>query len=60
MLLGDQPQEGEDVGLRPDAAAYLRHELNAEPFTEATLRLVEELIRFLRREDAAGTALRRP
>lgn len=53
LLLGDQPQEGEDVGLRPDAAAYLRHELNAEPFTEATLRLVEELIRFLRREDVA-------
>jgi len=53
MLLGDQPQEGEDVGLRPDSAAYLRHELNAEPFTEATLRLVEELIRFLRREDVA-------
>ena len=53
LLLGDQPQEGEDVGLRPDSAAYLRHELNAEPFTEATLRLVEELIRFLRREDVA-------
>ena len=53
LLLGDQPQEGEAVGLRPDSAAYLRHELNAEPFTEATLRLVEELIRFLRREDVA-------
>jgi superfamily II DNA or RNA helicase len=53
LLLGDQPQEGEDVGLRPDSAVYLRHELNAEPFTEATLRLVEELIRFLRHEDVA-------
>ena len=27
LLLGDQPQEGEDIGLRPDSAAYLRHEL---------------------------------
>jgi superfamily II DNA or RNA helicase len=53
LLLGDKPLEGEDIGLRPDSAAYLRHELNAEPFTEATLRLVEELIRFLRRGDVA-------
>jgi phosphatidylserine/phosphatidylglycerophosphate/cardiolipin synthase-like enzyme len=53
LLLGDKPLEGEDIGLRPHSAAYLRHELNAEPFTEATLRLVEELIRFLRREDVA-------
>ena len=51
LLLGDKPLEGEDIGLRPDSAAYLRHELNAEPFTEATLRLVEDLIRFLRRDD---------
>src|SRR5262245_51700771 len=53
LLLGDKPLEGEDIGLRPDSAAYLRHELNAEPFTAATLRLVEELIRFLRRDDVA-------
>jgi len=53
LLLGDKPLEGEDIELRPDSAAYLRHELNAEPFTEATLRLVEELIRFLCREDVA-------
>ena len=53
LLVGDKPLEGEDIGLRPDSAAYLRHELNAEPFTEATLRLVEELIRFLRRDDVA-------
>ncbi len=51
LLLGDNPLEGEDVGLRPDSSAYLCHELNAEPFTEATLRLVEDLIRFLRREN---------
>jgi superfamily II DNA or RNA helicase len=53
LLLGDKPLEGEDIGLRPDSAAYLRHELNTEPFTDATLRLVEELIRFLRRDDVA-------
>lgn len=51
LLMGDKPDTGEDVGLRPDSAAYLRHELNAEPFTESTLRLVEDLIRFLRRDD---------
>ena len=51
LLLGDKPLEGEDIGLRPDSAAYLRHELNAEPFTASTLRLVEYLIRFLRRND---------
>lgn len=55
LLLGDKPLEAEDIGLRPDSAAYLRHELNAEPFTEPTLHLVEELIRFLRRD---GTAVR--
>lgn len=51
LLLGDKPLEGEDIGLRPDSAAYLRHELNAEAFTSSTLRLVEDLIRFLRRDD---------
>jgi superfamily II DNA or RNA helicase len=51
LLLGDQPDTGADIGLRPNSAAYLRHELNAEPFTEATLRLVEDLVRFLRRDD---------
>jgi SNF2 family DNA or RNA helicase len=51
LLLGDKPLEGEKIGLRPDSAAYLRHELNAEPFNETTLRLVEDLVRFLRRDD---------
>ncbi len=51
LLLGDKPLEGEDAGLRPDSTAFLRHELNTEPFTEDTLRLVEDLIRFLRRDD---------
>ena len=52
LPLGDKPLEGDDVGLRPDSAAYLRYELNAELFTAATLRLVEELICFLRRDAA--------
>ncbi len=51
LLLGDKPLEGEDIGLRPDSGAFLRHELNAEPFNAATLQLVEELVRFLRRDD---------
>jgi phosphatidylserine/phosphatidylglycerophosphate/cardiolipin synthase-like enzyme len=51
LLLGDMPLDGEDIGLRPDSAAFLRHELNAEPFNAATLQLVEELVRFLRRDD---------
>ncbi|MDZ4721252.1 MAG: helicase-related protein [Roseiflexaceae bacterium] len=51
LLLGDKPIDGEDIGLRPDSAAFLRHELNAEPFNAATLQLVEELVRFLRRDD---------
>jgi superfamily II DNA or RNA helicase len=51
LLLGDEPQGALDIGLQPNARAFLRHELNAEPLTEATQRLVEDLVRFLRRED---------
>lgn len=51
LLLGDDPQSAENIGLKPDAAAYLRGELNAEPLTEATQLLVEEIIRFLYRDD---------
>src|SRR5258708_36566461 len=51
LLLGDEPQTAQDVGLRPDAKAFLRRELNAEPLTEETQRLVEEIIRFLRRDE---------
>ncbi len=43
LLLGDQPTDGVEVGLRPISAAYLRGELNAEPLNAATQRLVEEL-----------------
>jgi hypothetical protein len=51
LLLGDEPQSSEDIGLRPNARAFLRKELNAEPLKEDTQRLVEEIVRFLRRDD---------
>ena len=50
LLLGDEPKDGLSVGLRPQAALQLTHELNAAPFDEATLRAVEDLIAFLRRD----------
>ena len=51
LLLGAEPQGGQDVGLRPDPAAtlgLLRGELERQAFDEETLRLVENLIAFLR------------
>lgn len=53
LLIGDEPKTADSIGLRPDSAAFLRHELNSEPLTEATQLLVEEMIRFLRRESVA-------
>ena len=50
LLLGDEPQDGESVGLRPRAASRLIQDLNAAPYDEATLSAVEDLIAFLRRE----------
>ena len=50
LLLGDEPGDGESVGLRPHAARRLTQELNVSPFDEATLRGVEDLIAFLRRD----------
>lgn len=53
LLLGAEPHAGEHIGLRPDPAALkttLTTDLNREPFTEETLRLVENLIRFMRKE----------
>src|SRR5690606_6038829 len=49
LLLGSEPTESQDVGLSP--ARHLKRELNAEPFSEDTLLLVEDLIRFLSRND---------
>ncbi len=51
LLLGDEPKTARQVGLQPDSTAFLRHELNAEPLNQATQLLVEELVRFLRRDD---------
>src|SRR5438477_3393473 len=51
LILGAEPHAGADIGLRPNAEALkkrLQGDPEAEPFTEATLKLVEELIAFLR------------
>src|SRR5438067_4126650 len=51
LILGSEPHTGVDVGLLPNAEALkkrLQGDLEAEPFNEATLKLVEELIAFLR------------
>ena len=53
LLLGSEPQTGLDVGLKPNASAIkarLQGDLEAEPFSEETLRLVEDLIAFMRAE----------
>ena len=53
LLLGTEPQSGADVGLKADPQALkarIKGDLEAEPFTEETLKLVEELIAFLRAE----------
>jgi hypothetical protein len=54
LLLGEEPTSGERIGLRPDTTKLnlaIRTDLENEPFNEETLRLVEDLIRFLRREN---------
>ncbi len=55
LLLGSEPASGIDLGLRPDNRQglldQLRGDLEAEAFTPETLRLVEELIGFLRRDE---------
>jgi hypothetical protein len=50
LLLGSEPHSGADVGLRPNAEVLkkqLQGDPEAEPFNEATVKLVEELIAFL-------------
>jgi len=57
LLLGFEPTQGEDVGLRPRAGVLrmtLRADLEREPFTEATLTLIEDLIAFLRQSNVAA------
>jgi hypothetical protein len=44
LLLGDEPTEGANLGLRPRAATALSGELEAAPYCQETLRAVEDLI----------------
>jgi hypothetical protein len=51
LLLGSDPQSGADVGLRIDPnglKSRIRGDLEVEPFTAETLKLVEDLIAYLR------------
>ena len=51
LVIGSEPHTGADVGLSPNTDALKKRfqgDLEAEPFNEVTLRLVEELIAFLR------------
>jgi len=51
LLLGADPQTAAQVGILPSKQALqaaLRGDLSKEPFDEATLELVEDLIRFVR------------
>ncbi|MFQ5851857.1 MAG: helicase, partial [Candidatus Binatia bacterium] len=53
LLLGAEPSSGEQVGLRPNplvVKGLIRRDLEDLPFDEATLRLVEDLIAYLRRD----------
>src|ERR1035438_1458968 len=49
FLMGAEPTAGEQIGLRP-AAGQIRKDLEVLAFSERTLRMVEDLIAFLRRE----------
>ncbi|MCU0486736.1 MAG: phospholipase D-like domain-containing protein, partial [Anaerolineales bacterium] len=54
LLLGFEPKTGKDVGLSPNASALkkmLRGDLEAELYSASTLRLVEDLIAYLRRDE---------
>jgi superfamily II DNA or RNA helicase len=53
LLLGAEPRTGEQIGLRPDAGVVrglIRKDLEELPFDEPTLRLIEDLIVYLKRE----------
>jgi PLD-like domain len=53
LLLGAEPTQGEQIGLQPDPSrvrGLMKRDLDNMPFDEATLRLVEDLIAYLRRE----------
>src|SRR2546421_4341526 len=53
LLLGDEPEVGSDLGLREIGAKPVKgliRDLARENFNEATLRLVEDLVAFLRQD----------
>ncbi len=53
LLLGDEPEAGADLGLREAGAKPIKRlirDLARENFNEQTLRLVEDLIAFLRQQ----------
>ena len=51
FLMGAEPTAGEQIGLRPAATrGQIRKDLEVLAFSERTLRMVEDLIAFLRRE----------
>ncbi len=53
LLIGQEPTAGAQVGLRPDAGSVgkeMRRDLEQLPFSEETLRVVEDLVSFLRRD----------
>jgi hypothetical protein len=53
LLLGAEPTSSEQLGLRPhpgNITGLIRRDLEALPFDEKTLRLVEDLIAYLRRD----------
>lgn len=53
LLLGAEPESGEQIGLRPELdhiKGLIRQDLETTPFAEKTLRCVEDLISYLQRE----------
>jgi hypothetical protein len=53
LILGAEPTTGEQIGLRPEPGVVkglIRRDLESLPFDEKTLRLVEDLIGYLRRD----------
>ena len=53
LILGAEPTTGDEIGLRPGSGAVrglIGRDLEKLPFSEKTLRLVEDLISYLQRE----------
>lgn len=56
LLLGAEPTGGDDLGLPPEASrvrGLIRKDLEVLPYSEATLRQVEDLIAYLRRSSVS-------